>query len=282
MAYRLLALDIDGTLLTSRKELTPRTRQAVLTLKEQGWLVTLVSGRRHLFMLDIASSLELTSPVVAFNGGMVFCPVSQQVLDCISIPLADLKDLAATLVASQVPVGIYTSSFNPPDIFILGGELLLEHSPYLLPLVQERQGMFISSLAELPGEAMRLMVGGSEGVTTKALEIAQPWLHQEKLWYMHSRDYDGTWYLEIFPQGSGKAKGLGKVCDYLKVTLQEVIAIGDQVNDVEMLQVAGLGVATGNAVAAAREAAQLVIGHHDHEGVAIYLESLTSSPLQLP
>ena len=86
MDYRLLALDIDGTLLNSSKRLTDRTRQAVERAKEYGFIVSLVSGRRPRSMLRVAKELDLVDPMVAYHGGVIADPASLRSLHSVTVP----------------------------------------------------------------------------------------------------------------------------------------------------------------------------------------------------
>ena len=85
-------------------------------------------------------------------------------------------------------------------------------------------------------------------------------------------------YLEISPAGVTKATALSQVCQYLKLPVSSAVAVGDNFNDVEMLQLAGLGVAMGNAPAAVKQAAGLVIGNNDEDGLADFVERVFLAP----
>ena len=275
MPYRLLALDIDGTVLNSKVELTSPTSNAISALLQEGWMVTLVSGRRHLGMVDIARQLQVNAPIIAFNGGMIFDPYTYDILDLKTLKLPVIKDLLLCLFASGLTVRIYSGSFDGPQYVYYGENFITNLPPNPAEVIDPSLiPQRIYSFEELSFEPLRILIGGSEEETTRAKSLAAPWMTGCGIWAMHSYDYDGMWYLEFFPDGSDKAVGLSTLCTLLNISLSEVVAVGDNSNDIEMVREAGLGVAMGNAVPELKEVADMVIGHHDEDGLAAFIETL--------
>ena len=280
MPYKMLALDIDGTLLTSTRVLTPRTKQAVIKLQQQGWLVTLVSGRRHTSMLSLAGELELNAPIVAFNGGLIVDAAKEMVLAKKDMPLESIREILLAWQAAKVNFRLNTSSFHGPPFYYYenpGSVYGFRERMYTQEL---REGRRFYQVDEIDFNPLRLIVGGTERETTLAKEVATPWLDGANLWALHLQDYDELWFLEIFPGEMHKGIGLSNLCSLLSISPAACIAIGDQLNDIEMLQTAGLGIAMGNSVPAVKEAAQMVIGDHNEEGLAIFIEELLAGSLR--
>ena len=274
MKHRLLALDIDGTMLNSSSYLTARTKEAIKSLKSKGYQVTLVSGRRPMLMLDYARELEITAPIVSFNGALIYSAEEMQILERTAIPLYLVSELMVSWSNEDIGMRISTGALLGVQNYCVGK--LSVKSNNLLPaqMANPDDDLRIDSSLAIDFDPMRLMVGGSFELTSRAKELAEEAISVGNLTVFHTQDYDGTWYFEILPSGVTKAKGLDTVCKLLGISMQETIAIGDQKNDIEMIKASGLGIAMGNAVAELKDVADAVIGHHDEDGLAAYLEQL--------
>lgn len=272
MTYRLLALDIDGTLLDSRGKLSERVKEAVWAARDSGMHVCLVTGRRPRSTVSVCTALGLPGPIISFNGAVVADPVTLESLRVVSIP----RDAVAGLLFKWHDQGLsafaYRDSAIPPDVYYAVAPTWTRMVDYIA-----KEG---ANVARVPclvrgtdWEPLRLVVGDNEERTRAACELARPYLDPAKTRTFHTRDYDGTWFYEIYPLTS-KADGLRFLCEYYGVDAGEVVAVGDHLNDLEMLELAGLGVAMGNAREEVKSRADLVIGHHDEDGLAVFIESL--------
>ena len=268
---RLLALDIDGTLLTSSGQLTDRTSRAVRRLKTQGWTVCLVSGRRPRKMHALARVLDLTAPLAAYNGGVIAYPGSSVPLRSSSLNSSVAGPVLAAWETEGISYFIYRGTNDGPDVYY-------SHLPSWLPAMHyvKSQGPYVAPISSLSGrrqwDPRRLVVMASQGTARRAQQVALPHLVPGK-----SRDYlmeyGTSWCYEIYPPVS-KRDALHFLCQHCNITRSEAVAVGDNVNDREMLSSAGLGVAMGNATRTVKEVADLVIGHHDEDGLACFLETL--------
>ncbi len=264
---RLVALDLDGTLLTSDKRLTPRARNAVRGLTERGVHVVVCTGRPPRSALDYAAELELEHPFICFNGAAVFDPPATALrvrhhLDAAvaRLALARLRDGFANLMA-----GLETDHgwFLDPALYRLRSS-----EARLGP--EEPTG--VGRVEGFLGSGAIKLFARAEGTDAAALAAVLEGLPLYRTW-------SSPVMLEVLDPRVDKRGALQELCAELGIDRTEVAAFGDQRNDIEMLRWAGLGVAVANADAAIRRASDLVIGSNDEDAVAQTLETwLASAP----
>jgi len=261
---RLVALDIDGTLLkwvegsgTTHEEVSPEVRAAVHRALDAGAHVVLASGRSIHGMTRIADMLELHRGerlwIVASNGAVVF-----------RYPPIEVVHEETFDASAAVPA-------------------VLEHHPNALVAVEERGVGYRVNREFPPGE-----LNGEQIITDVAEMVAEPVSRVvvrdpsataddfvalgEKLG-LHGTDYVVGWtaWMDLSPIGVSKASGLAHVADELGVDAADVLAIGDGRNDVEMLRWAGRGVAMGQAVREVHDAADDSTLPVNDDGAAVEL-----------
>jgi len=263
---RLVALDIDGTLLkwvegvgTTYEQISPPVYDAVHRVLDAGAAVVLASGRSPHGMTRIADQLDLHTDgddpvwVVASNGAVVFRyppleVVHEETFDAAPAVAAVLAHHPTALVAvEERGVGYRV---NRP-----------------FPVGELTGGMTIASVDELvAGPVSRVIIRDPDATAEDFVALA------ERLG-LQGTDYVVGWtaWLDLAPVGVNKASGLRLVADELGLDAADVLAIGDGRNDIEMLEWAGRGVAMGQSVEVVREAADAVTGTVHEEGAATEL-----------
>ncbi|GAA1477566.1 HAD family hydrolase [Nocardioides aestuarii] len=266
---RLVALDIDGTLLkwvegqgATYEQIPPATYDAVHRAMDAGCHVVLASGRSPHGMTRIADLLELHPGdgeterlwVVASNGAVVFRypeleVVHEEVFDARPAVEAVLAEHPSALVAvEERGVGYRVNRPFPP------GELSGE--------------MVETEVAELVAQHVsRVIIRDPDATVEEFVALA------ERLG-LHGTDYVVGWtaWLDLSPVGVSKASGLARVCEELGVDRADTLAIGDGRNDLEMLRWAGRGVAMGQAIEEVRQAADAVTASVYDDGVVVELD----------
>jgi Cof subfamily protein (haloacid dehalogenase superfamily) len=264
---RLVALDIDGTLLkwvegagVTYEEVPPATYDAVARAREAGAHVVLASGRSPHGMTGIADLLDLHTDgadplwVVASNGAVVFRyppieVVHEETFDARPAVEAVLREHPEALVAVEERGIGYRVNRHFPD-----GELSGE--------------MILTEVEELVAqEVSRVIIRDPEATVDDFVDLAA------RLG-LHGTDYVVGWtaWLDLSPVGVSKASGLAHVASELGVDREDVLAVGDGRNDIEMLRWAGRGVAMGQAVDEVREAADTVTDTVYDDGLAAELD----------
>lgn len=278
MTVRLIALDIDGTLLDSAGQLRPRVRQAIAAAQAQGIVVTLATGRRYRGTVGIAADIGIEAPLVLNNGNLIYDVAAGSPLYHQPLAVRTTR-LAISIMHDRgfAPV-LYRHVETGPDVFYdrVSDDTwfwrwepgVAEQVPHLLQastpapdkiLVHdrtERIGQLEAALAEaLPGQWRAYKTGGAE---------------------------DGYAILELFHGACSKAGGLRRLARHLGIGRREVLAIGDHFNDVEMLAWAGFGVAMANAPPDVQRHARLVTRSNDEDGVAEAIERLALAGGKFP
>lgn len=261
MTIRLIATDIDGTLLRSDDSLSPRTHTAIAAARARGIVLVFATGRPPRWMGPIADALDHDGLAVLSNGAIRYSLADNTVIDADVVP-SDVTETIVTDVRSAVP-GVMVAAES------VTGYAWLEpyRSPYWTPPESGRRHTVAELAADPPVKILMRHPDHDE----QALHAIVAPLVEGRATATYS-GYDGL--VEISAPGVTKASGLAKVCATLSITADEVIAFGDMPNDVEMLRWAGRSVAMGNAhpdvVAAAAERTLT----NDEDGVAVVIEQL--------
>ncbi len=267
--FRLLALDIDGTLVNSRLELSEPTVEAVHRAQKAGIRVVLATGRRYSRVLPLVEPLGVKVPLVTSTGALIKDPRDHRTLYRAQFPPQVLR---------QVVQEVWNQGFDP----VLCCDTFLQGFDYYCPRdrgVNEQLAEFFSKnpgchrllpglLQEPPLEAF---CGFTMGTREQMLDLKK-WLEhrlpgQLELHVLRSPRYEG-FICEIMPQGVSKWSGILRLAAQWGIGPQHICAVGDDVNDVPMLRQAGLGVAMGNAPPEVKQAATRVAPCHDSHGVA--------------
>ena len=262
MGYRLIGLDIDGTIRTADHPPSDRTRRAIDAAKEAGAVVTLVTGRMFRSAIAATADLDITSPIVSFQGAHVADPKTGEVLHHVPLEPHMLTRALDALDGWPREILVYIGD----DVF---ANVL---TPWVEAYGERNRGgvRVVSDLRTLADdEPTRLAVLGDED------EI-------DGLDRRLNAALDGDLYVtrslptlcEILHPGGGKRNGLRWLADHLGVAREETVACGNGHEDIEMLEWAGFGVASHEAVPEARQAADVVARPIEDDGVAIVIEEL--------
>lgn len=259
MAIKLIALDLDGTLLTSSKEISAANQAALQVARQAGVHIVLTTGRPLQAIGGFLEELDLLGPgyySITFNGGLVQ-ENTGRVLDKIGFSKQEVERIYQ--VTSQL--GLPLDVLQEGDVYSLPAAC---DSLYLTcnPLLRQIQ----TDLAGLPADLVynKAVSATQAAVIDQQLPHIPEELHQE-FEIFKSRDI----LLEWSPKGVHKANGLRKLIDHLGIDQSEVMACGDEENDLSMVQWAGLGVAMANATDSLKAAATVVLPKtNDEDGIA--------------
>lgn len=266
--YRLLALDIDGTLVNSRHELTDATREAVLRAKAAGLQVALATGRRYSRTLPLVEPLGLHLPLITASGALIKDPVGHRTLFRAEFAPGVLDKLLAIVAAAGFEPVLYTDSFAE------GFDFYSRVADVAEPLLGEFLRLNPGSARVWPELLTRPPAGVFAGFAMGdrpqmcALAADLEWALDPYL-YVHvlrSPRYNGH-MCEIAPHGVSKWSGVRQLAHQWGIADEEICAVGDDVNDIPMIVGAGLGVAMGNALDEVKAAADRIAPCHDSDGL---------------
>jgi hypothetical protein len=266
---RLIALDLDGTLLTSDRELSLRAREAVQSAVDQGVIVCLASGRAVSTIFPFADQLGLAGPIVSCNGAYVL-GLDREEIHHSSLP----EDLARVVLEYARTNNVHTNLYTR-------GEVYFSQDGEWARIYRARTG--ITEQSVIDPAAMGAVVA------TKILFIDDREAilrhHEEMSKLLDSSGAEivlsEAEYIEFLPPGIDKSVGLKAVASALSLQRHEVAAVGDYLNDLEMVRWAGFSGAVANGAAEVREQADLVVASNDNGGAAEFIWAALSREPEL-
>ena len=264
MNYKVLALDLDGTLVGNDKEIKERDKELVIEAQRQGVVVVLASGRPMFGITPIAKAIrmdEFGGYILSFNGGKTIQYPTGEVIQEKVFPLDMLpaiykvaKDVNMELISYE---NDYILTERPEDIYVYKESFL---NRMLMRKVENLLEYITFNVPKC------LMVGDAKRLALVEQDMKQQFGHRLNIF--RSEPY----FLEIMPQGIDKGQALGKVLKHIGCSREEMIAIGDGFNDLTMVQSAGLGIAMANAQQVIKDAAQYITLTNEENGVAHVVE----------
>lgn len=268
--YKLIALDLDGTLVRSDQSISQHTINTLIQVQEAGVKVVIASGRPTFGTAHVADTLHLADfggYVMSYNGGEIYDWSTKSRLH------------AQTLDEDVIPY-LYTRAreFGTPIMTYIGNEVVSE--------VDDNEYIHYSAMRNrMSIRRVDNFVAAAQGVgIVKCIIVGDPTLLppletqlQEELRGRAGAFRSEPFFLEIVPKGIDKAKGLSILLDKIGLRREDLIAFGDGYNDIPMLQFAGTGVAMGNAADGIKNAADIVALSNDADGVAETIVSILNS-----
>lgn len=281
----ILALDIDGTLLGPDGKLGERTRRAVHAAGEAGWLVTLATGRRWGSTKPVADSLGLEAPLIVFNGAVVRDSITGETLVYNPLGATVVRPLLRALLDDGLQPVVY-EDFPGGERILTGPEerdnaavarWLDSISSAYAPLIQR---LPVQELLELD-DAVRILIAGDRD-QMRDIPVLASRLGLDYRTLVYAEERGGYQVAELLHPAGTKAAALEQLARRYGLTIDDVIAVGDGHNDLEMLAEAAIGVAMGQAPAEVRAHATLTIGGHADEGLAAFIEEYLVSGRGFP
>jgi 5-amino-6-(5-phospho-D-ribitylamino)uracil phosphatase len=269
-AYRLLALDIDGTLVNSRDELTPATRTAIRKACDAGVRVVLATGRRYSKVLHLVEPLGLDVPLITASGALIKDPIDHRTLFCAKFAPGVLESLLPIVADAGYDTILYGDTFTQGFDFYCRSFEIDERQVDLLHYFSRNMNAgreWPELISSPPPDVFAGCALGPKG------EMAQLGTRLEQQFgedlYVHvlkSPFYTG-WFCEIEPGGVSKWSGVQHLAHDWGIRDEEICAVGDDVNDIPMIRGAGLGVAMGNALDSVKAAADRIAPCHNSDGL---------------
>lgn len=266
MSYKIISLDIDGTLTNSQKVITEKTRDQLIDFQENGGKVILASGRPVYGILPHAETLKLKEYggyILAFNGGCVIDCKTGNILFQQKFPLELLPEICE--IIKDYPVGINTYE---------GENIIVGNNVNKYTELEARiNGMGIKYIDDFTGyvkfDINKCLLQGEPEDIMKLEKILSE-KYKGRLGVFKSEAF----FLEIVPEGIDKALSIDRLLGMIGINTEECIACGDGFNDISMIRYAGLGVAMSNAKEPVKQAADFVTLSNDEDGIAHLLKKI--------
>ena len=266
--YRLLAVDIDGTLVNSEHELTAGTRAALLRAKQAGIEIVLATGRRYSRVLPLVEPLELNVPLVTASGALIKQPLDHRTLYQARFRPGTLQACLEIVSAAGYQSVLYADTYDQGFDYYC--ESIDSEQAELAEFLRMNAGCerVDSKLMSdpPPGIFSGFAIGTREQMLRLQAELERKLPAQLYVHVLRSPRYTG-FMCEIAPFGVSKWTGVSWLAEAWGVRAEEICAVGDDVNDIPMIRAAGLGVAMGNALEEVKAAADRVAPGHDDEGL---------------
>ncbi|POP43769.1 hydrolase [Superficieibacter electus] len=238
MSWRLIAFDLDGTLLNRNKHILPASQAVLRQLQAMSYKIILVTGRSHIQAFDYYQMLALTEPMICCNGSYIYQPAHQHYLYTLPI----MHSQAESIITKIHPL---KPTILADDRVMTGGDAL-----------NVRENIWQISIVH------------------RQLEQ----LHHIADYVQHELNLTCTWswryQLDIIQANCSKGQSLARYAQQQHIAMRDVIAFGDNDNDAEMLHLAGLGIAMGNASTRAKACADMVTGDNNTPAIADFLTNL--------
>ena len=270
-AVRLFAIDVDGTLLDGTHRLRSEVKEAVNGLAGSGVKVVLATARGPQAVVEIVQQFDFAPSLICFSGGWI------GELDSASMGPANVRsdqrlqtDIACSIVSLAINQGVEPNVFTPDSWRVrkLTDEIAEEiRIVNLQPVVSDE-------LLAGDIEPSKIMLISRLDMADTALPSIERSIQSLSTVAVSTITYSKRNYLEILPAGVNKAKAVAALSQFLGVNLSEVAAVGDGLNDLEMLSEAGFAIAMGNASDRLKAAVDLVVRSNDEAGVAQAVEEI--------
>ncbi|MER7333406.1 MULTISPECIES: HAD family hydrolase [unclassified Micromonospora] len=263
-APRLIATDIDGTLLRDDRTLSPHTADVLARISARGTPVVLVTGRPIRWLKLVYDQLAEPLPAICANGAVVYDPVADEVLRADPLAPELLAEVARRLRA-EVP----DISFA---VEIVESRQMRHEAHYPLRWDADHEAIRAVETPEelLSAPAVKLLARAADQDPDAFVALVAASLEG----LAEATHSSSSGLVEISAAGVTKAAGLAWYCARLGIDAREVLAFGDMPNDVPMLTWAGRGVAVANAHRAVLAVADEVASANSADGVAAYLEKV--------
>jgi len=259
---RLIALDLDQTLFGADLAIAPAVSEAVKSAQSRGVQITIATGREAKLAERFARELEISSPIIAAQGGCIYDHITGALLHDVRLE----PNQVARIVEAADRYG-WSYHFEAFDRLYFPAKS--NHPPMLFELVRYSNWVRVGDLLRDMREAPNKLI-----VTVAKPEDREPTRRQmeqalgDEVNVISSHPH----LLEALPHGVNKAHGLEWLAGHLGIERSAVMAIGDSEADVPMLKWAGVGVAMGNATSGAKAAAKWIAPSLEQHGVAAAIQ----------
>jgi hypothetical protein len=252
--------DVDGTLITEAKVLTPRSIEAIEQLHERGVLFAITSGRPPRGMKMLVSPLEMRGPMAAFNGGIIVRP-DMTVLDELTVA-GDVAPAVIDVIRAQ---GLYAWIYRGTQWYVTD-----PHAPHAAreSATVQFQPTVVPSYDGLLDRAVKIV-----GVSDDYDRVAQceAALH-EQFGTRVSASRSQPYYVDVTNPAANKGVVVERLSHHYQIPLEQIATLGDGANDVLMFERSGLSIAMGNASEEVRRQATYVTASDEDEGFARAVE----------
>lgn len=269
---KLIVSDMDGTLLGGDGKISPMNRQAIETARAMGVPFVLCTGRIYSAAYPYAKDLALTSPIIGCNGAIIKSPATGEVLYT--------NEMKPEVVQRVVDVfrkyDHYFHFYDEDTVYAEKRGPLFDYIEMMSIKISDGaiKTRLVEDVMMLVNHSVKVLKMGFNMVDE---EISPKIVSELKSIQGLTIVQSAPSLMDIMNEGVSKGKALYALADIFNITTEEILAMGDNENDIEMLKTAGIGVAMGNAKDDVKAIADDVAIHHEEDAVAWALEKYVIS-----
>ncbi|NLE02531.1 MAG: HAD family phosphatase [Fibrobacter sp.] len=268
MKYKLLVLDLDGTLTNSQKKISARTKNSLIMAQERGITIVLASGRPTYGIVPLAEELQLANYggyILSYNGGTIINWKTKEVIHESVISTEKLPLLHKIAVQNGVEIISYQDEHIISET---SDNEYIQYEAFLNKMVIKEVESFTDEVSFPVPKC--LIVGKPDKL--QQLEGEMIGMFGDEMSIYRSEPF----FLELMPVNIDKAKSLQRLVDHTGHTREEMMACGDGFNDLSMIEFAGMGVAMANAQDVVKQASDYITLSNEEDGVAHAVEFFLS------
>ncbi len=266
--FKMICLDIDGTLLNSKHKITSKTKEIIhYVSKIKNIPVILVSARMPKGILFLQKELEIIEPIICYSGSLIL-DKAQNVIHCNNIDFLSTEVLYNVI---QKDKEIHMSLYKNDDWYIESHDCWSENESKITnitPTIVDFSNLFHCFRNSESGPNKILCMSKDENISKLNDKL------KNKNYSCLNIYRSKPTYLEIMPNNCSKPNAINLLSKQLKIGQSEIIAFGDNFNDIDMLKFAGVGIAMGNAPEEVKAAANAVTASNDEDGIYYALKKL--------
>jgi len=267
---KLIVIDIDGTLLNTEGKITPYTWTVIQAAQQAGIVITLATARRYCNTVKIAQELELKHPLIVYDGALIVAHPHATILHTHPLKATVAQQAVELLVRHNIQPVVHPDLGLTEEIWTGSPELdNLWLTAYFTAYPEQMRRMPYHALCTGHADPLRVVAFERE----EAIQELIPEVSAlECSWTTIKRGSYGSAELAVMAPGCSKASGVLAMAEHLKIPLEQVMALGDNNNDIKMLQSVGWGVAMGQAPEAVKAVARAVTASNAEDGAAQAIE----------
>jgi Cof subfamily protein (haloacid dehalogenase superfamily) len=253
--YKLIAIDLDDTLLNDDHEITLATKQALAAAAEQGVIVTIATGRMYASAAAIARDLNMNVPLITYQGALIKNMLDGEVLYERNVP----AEISQRVYTHCLENNLHLQGYYNDELYVReDNDKILAYSQLSkIPYIIEPD---FAKVLEHPQS--KLVIIDDPAKLDKVAELYRSWFG-DTAHIVKSKPH----FLEIMHPEGTKGSALRYLANHFGCTIEETIGIGDSWNDHDLVEAAGLGVAMGNAIDDLKEVANYITSTNNEEGV---------------
>ncbi|WP_249029038.1 Cof-type HAD-IIB family hydrolase [Tannockella kyphosi] len=264
--HQLLCVDVDGTLARSDKSVSTTNKEALKKVSDLGMIVAIASGRSIVSVQSLLDEMNLDYYAVCLNGALV---IAKDKVVSVSSFTKTQVDIACEIIEKHQTSATFNTpyrsirNYDIPPLWkaqIENGSLKADY------IVASNRKEYFELIQQHSSEIVKISILEKDH---ERFEKIKDDFNQTDLFHVVKSDID---YIDVMIKGCTKGKGVIALADYLNIPLSQVICIGDNENDIEMMACAGKSIAMENAIDEVKVLADHITGHHNQDGVALAIE----------